>query len=77
MVSFNNYCWTFSGSTLYYTGGYPGNPLFFNYTGALTISSNGTIVDIFVYKTRLIIIGTSFITSLPQSLQIDRHVTAF
>lgn len=77
MVSFNNYCWTFSGSTLYYTGGYPGNPLFFNYTGALTISSNGTIVDIFVYKTRLIIIGTSFIISLPQSLQIDQHVTAF
>ena len=37
MVSFNNYLWTFVGSTLFYTGSYPGNPLFFNYTGALTL----------------------------------------
>jgi len=77
LISFNNFCWTFSGSTLYYTWGYPGNPLFFNYTWALTISSNGTIVDIFVYKTRLIVIGTGFIFSLTQDLKTDRHVTSF
>lgn len=77
LVSFNNYCWTFSWSTLYYTGWYPWNPLFYNYTWALTVSSNWTILDIFVYKTRLIIIWTSFIFSITTWLQVDRHVTSF
>jgi len=77
MVTFNNNCWTFSGTTLFYSGWYPWNPLFFNYTGALTLGWNGSIVDIFQYKSRLIVIWTNFLFSISSSLSVDRHVTTF
>jgi len=77
MVTFNNYSWTFVWSTLFYTGWYPGNPLFFNYTGSLSLWGNGSIVDIFQYKSRLIVLGTSFIFSVTSTLAVDRHITAF
>jgi len=77
MVSFNNYVWTFAWSTLFYTGWYPWNPLFFNYTWALTLWGNGNIVDIFQYKSRLVVIGTNFIFSVNTNLSVDRHVTSF
>jgi len=77
MVTFNNNCWTFSGTTLFYSGWYPWNPLFFNYTWALTLGWNGSIVDIFQYKSRLIVIWTNFLFSISSSLAVDRHVTTF
>lgn len=77
MVTFNNYSWTFSGSTLFYTGGYPGNPFFFNYTGSLTLGWNGSIIDIFQYKSRLVVVWTNFIFSVTSTLSVDRHITAF
>jgi len=77
MVTFNNYSWTFSGSTLYYTGWYPGNPLFFNYTWSLSLGGNWSIVDIFQYKTRLVVLWTNFVFSVNQSLGVDRHITVF
>lgn len=77
MVTFNNNCWTFSWSTLFYTGWYPWNPLFFNYTGALTLGWNGSIVDIFQYKSRLIVVWTNFLFSIQSTLAVDRHVTTF
>ncbi len=77
MVTFNNYSWTFAGSTLFYTWGYPGNPLFFNYTGSLSLWGNGSVVDIFQYKSRLIVLGTNFIFSITSTLAVDRHVTSF
>lgn len=77
MVTFNNYSWTFSGSTLFYTGGYPGNPFFFNYTGSLTLGWNGSILDIFQYKSRLVVVWTNFIFSVTSTLSVDRHITAF
>ena len=77
MVTFNNYSWTFSWTTLFYTGWYPWNPLFFNYTGSLSLWWNGSIVDIFQYKTRLVVLWTNFIFSVTSALAVDRHVTAF
>jgi len=77
MVTFNNYSWTFAGSTLFYTGWYPWNPLFFNYTWSLSLWGNGSVVDIFQYKSRLVVLGTNFIFSVTSSLSVDRHVTAF
>jgi len=77
MVTFNNYSWTFAWSTLFYTGWYPGNPLFFNYTGSLSLWGNGSIIDIFQYKSRLIVLWTNFIFSVTSALSVDRHVTAF
>lgn len=56
LVLFVNQCWTYKGGTLYYTGGFPGNPFFFNFTTALTLGGNGSVVDIFQYKTRLVTI---------------------
>lgn len=77
LVAFNNYVWTFAWSTLFYSGWYPGNPLFFNYTWALTLGWNWAIVDIFQYKSRLVVLWTSFVFSVSTSLSVDRHVTTF
>lgn len=77
MVTFNNYVWTFSWSTLFYTWGYPGNPLFFNYTWALSLGGNWAVVDIFQYKSRLVVLWTNFVFSVTSSLAVDRHVTSF
>lgn len=77
MVIFNNYSWTFSWSTLFYTGWYPGNPLFFNYTWSLSLWGNWAIIDIFQYKSRLVVIWTNFIFSVTSTLSVDRHITAF
>lgn len=76
-VTFNNYVWTFSGSTLFYTWWYPGNPLFFNYTWALSLGWNWAIVDIFQYKSRLVVLWSNFVFSVTSSLSVDRHVTTF
>lgn len=77
LVGFNNQVWTFVWSVLYYTGGFPWNPFFFNFTTSLSTGSNGAILDIFQYKTRLVTVGTNFIFSVPSTLIIDRHVTSF
>lgn len=77
MVTFNNYVWTFSGSTLFYTWGYPWNPLFFNYTWALSLWGNWAIIDIFQYKSRLVVLWTNFVFSVTSTLAVDRHVTTF
>ena len=77
MVTFNNYVWTFAGSTLFYTWWYPGNPLFFNYTWALTLGWNWAIIDIFQYKSRLVVVWSNFLFSVTSSLSVDRHVTTF
>ena len=77
MVTFNNYVWTFSGSTLFYTWGYPWNPLFFNYTWALSLGWNWAIIDIFQYKSRLVVLWSNFVFSVTTSLSVDRHVTTF
>lgn len=77
MINFQNQCWTFNGGTLYYTGWYPGNPFFFNFTTALTVGGNGSISDIFNYKSRIVVNGTSFLFSIPTTLIIDRHITSY
>lgn len=77
LVSFNNQVWTYKGGTLYYTGWFPGNPFFFNFTTSLTLWGNWSVIDIFQYKTRLVTVGTNFIFSVPTTLIIDRHVTSF
>lgn len=77
MEIFNNKCWTFAEGTLYSTGWFPGNPLFFNFTGALTIGGNGSISDIFPYKNRMVILWENYIYSLRWELVIDRHITAY
>ena len=77
MISFQNQCWTFNGGTLFYTGGYPGNPFFFNFTTALTVWGNGSISDIFNYKSRIVVNWTSFLFSIPTTLIIDRHITSY
>lgn len=51
--------------------------IIFNYTGSLSLWGNGSIVDIFQYKSRLIVLGTSFIFSVTSTLAVDRHITAF
>lgn len=76
-VIFNNGVWTYSGSTLYYAGWFPGNPLFFNYVGSLTPGVNGSILDILPYKNRLVVIATNSIFSIKSDLSVDRHITAF
>ena len=77
LVLFVNQCWTYKWGTLYYTGGFPGNPFFFNFTTSLTVGWNGTIVDIFQYKSRLVTLWTNFVFSIPSTLIIDRHITTF
>ena len=77
LVLFVNQCWTYKGGTLYYTGWFPGNPFFFNFTTSLTVGWNGTILDIFQYKTRLVTIWTNFVFSVPSTLIVDRHITTF
>ena len=77
LISFQNQCWTFNGWTLYYTGGYPWNPFFFNFTTALTVWGNGSNSDIFNYKSRIVVNGTSFLFSIPTTLIIDRHITSY
>lgn len=77
MINFQNQCWTFNWGTLYYTGWYPGNPFFFNFTTALTVGWNGSISDIFTYKSRIVVNGTSFLFSIPTTLIIDRHITSY
>ncbi len=77
IVAFNNQVWTYKGGTLYYTGWFPWNPFFFNFTTSLTLWGNWSVIDIFQYKTRLVTVGTNFIFSVPTTLIIDRHVTSF
>lgn len=77
LVLFVNQCWTYKGGTLYYTGGFPGNPFFFNFTTALTLGGNGSVVDIFQFKSRLVTLWTNFVFSIPSTLIIDRHITTF
>jgi hypothetical protein len=77
LESFNNQLYTYAGSTLFYTGWFPWNPFFFNFTWALTLSGSWKVLDISVYKSRLIIIWTNFIYSLPTTLVVDRHVTSY
>ena len=77
LVSFNNQCYTFKGSTVFYTGWFPGNPFFFNFTTSQTIGWNGTILDIFPYKTRLVTLWTNFVFSINSSGIIDKHTTSF
>lgn len=76
-ASFLNKVWTFSGSTLFYSGGYPGNPFFYDFTGSITTGSAGEIIDIFPFKNRLIVIGTSFIYALTSSLTWDKLVESY
>lgn len=77
LVLFVNQCWTYKWGTLYYTGWFPGNPFFFNFTTALTVGGNGSIIDIFQYKARLVTIWTNFVFSIPSTLIVDRHITTF
>lgn len=76
-ASYLNKVWTFNGSTLYYSGGLPWNPFFYDFTGALTLGWAWEVIDIFPFKNRLIVIGTSFIYALNSSLTFDKLVDAY
>lgn len=76
-VQFMNRSWSFSGSTLFYSGGLPGNPFFYDFTWALTLGWAGDIIDISVFKNRIIVVGTSFIYALKPDFTFDKLVESF
>jgi hypothetical protein len=76
-VQFINKVWSFSGSTLFYSGGLPGNPFFYDLTGALTLGGAGEIIDIIPFKNRLIIIWASYIYALNSTLTFDKLVESY
>lgn len=75
--SYLNKVWTFSWSTLFYSGGLPWNPFFYDFTGALTLWGAGEIIDIVPFKNRLIVIGTSFIYAINSNLTFDKLVESY
>lgn len=76
-VQFINKVWSFSGSTLFYSWGLPGNPFFYDLTGALTLGGAGEIIDIIPFKNRLIVIWASYIYALNSTLTFDKLVESY
>lgn len=76
-ASYLNKVWSFSGATLFYSGWLPWNPFFYDFTGAISVGWAWEIIDIFPFKNRLIVIGTSFIYALNSSLTFDKLVDAY